>query len=65
MVDNGDFWRKEAWDALNEKVDRIEGKVDGIKEKQDKMIGQASIIPLIVGATASLVAVWIKGLLGK
>jgi len=65
MVDNGDFWRKEAWDALNEKVDRIEGKVDGIKEKQDKMIGQASIISLIVGATASLVAVWIKGLLGK
>jgi len=62
---NNDFWRKEAWDALNEKVGRIEGKVDTIKERQDKMIGQVSIISLIVGATASLVAVWLKGLFGK
>ena len=62
---NNDFWRKEAWDALNEKVDRIEEKVDTIKERQDKMIGQASIISLVVGASASLVAVWIKGLFGR
>lgn len=65
MLDNGDFWRKEAWDALNEKVHRIEGKVDSIQSKQDKMIGQASIVSLIIGGVASLVVVWVKGLLGR